>query len=46
MRFWQEYTVVNLLDAGKDAGWVAAMVLICVATFVVSSIFGKRAFRP
>ena len=42
MRVWDGYTVVNLLDAGKDAGWVVAMIVICVTTFAVSSIFVKR----
>jgi hypothetical protein len=38
MKFWQGYTVLSLLDAG----WVLAMALICISTFVVSSIFARR----
>lgn len=45
MRFWEGYTVLNLFDAGKNAGWVVAMVLICVTTFAVSSIFVNRGFK-
>ena len=41
MRVWEGYTVLNLLGAGKDAGWVVAMIVICVTTFAVSSIFVK-----
>jgi hypothetical protein len=32
-------------QGGKEAGWVAAIVLICVATFVVSSILARRTYR-
>ena len=42
MRGWEGYTVLDLLGAGKDAGWVVAMIVICVTTFAVSSIFVKR----
>ena len=41
MRAWEGYTVLNLLAAGKDAGWVVAMIVICVTTFAVSSLFAK-----
>ena len=39
MKFLGGYTVLDLLGAGKDAGWLVTMVLICVTTFAVSSIF-------
>jgi hypothetical protein len=42
MRIWQDYGVVNLVGAGKDAGWVIAMIVICITTFAVSSIFRTR----
>ena len=29
----------NLLGAARDAGWVVAMVLICVTTFAISAMF-------
>ena len=41
MKVWEGYAVPNLLGAGKDAGWVVAMIVICVTTFAVSSIFVK-----
>ena len=43
MRIWEGYTVLNLLGAGKDAGWVIAMIVICVATFALSSVVVKGA---
>ena len=42
MRGWEGYTVLNLLEAGKDAGWVVAIIVICITTFAFSSIFVKR----
>jgi hypothetical protein len=45
MRLWADYTVLNLLGAGKDAGWVVAMVLICVTTFTVSRVFVNPGFK-
>ena len=41
MRVRKGRTILNLLGAGKDAGWVAVMIVICVTTFAVSSIFVK-----
>ena len=41
MRVWG-HTIWNVLEAGKDAGWVVAVVLICIGTFAVSSVFIKR----
>jgi hypothetical protein len=43
MRVWG-HGILNVLEAGKDAGWVVAIVLICVGTFAVSSVFFKRGF--
>lgn len=45
MRLYTEYSVLKLLEASKDAGWVIAMVLICVTTFAVSSVFVNRGFK-
>jgi len=45
MRLWGTNAILNLLEAGKDAGWTGAMVLICVGTFAVSSMFVTRGFR-
>ena len=45
MRLWGTHAILNLLNAGKDAGWAGAMVLICVGTFAVSSMFVTRGFR-
>ena len=45
MKLWEGYTFLNLLVAGKDAGWVVAMVLICVCTFAVSSVFVRKHVR-
>jgi hypothetical protein len=45
MRLLEQYTLLNFLVAGKDAGWVVAMALICVSTFLVSSMFVKRDVR-
>jgi hypothetical protein len=45
MRFLGGYTVLNLFDAGKDAGWLVVIVLICLTTFAVSSIFVDRGFH-
>jgi hypothetical protein len=42
MRLWEGYSILNLLAAGKDAGWVIAIVLVCLTTFAVSSIFVKK----
>ena len=42
MRVWEGHTVLNLLRAGEDAGWVVAMIVIGFTIFVVSSIFVKR----
>jgi len=39
MRVWEGPTVLNLLRAGEDAGWVVAMIVIGFTTFAVSSIF-------
>ena len=36
MRVWEGQTVLNLLRAGEDAGWVVAMIVIVSTTFVVS----------
>ena len=44
MKVWEGHTILKLLQAGKDTGWVAAIVLICVITFAVSSMFVKRRF--
>ena len=44
MKFGPGYMLLNLLDIGKDAGWVVAIVLICLTTFVVSSVFVKQGF--
>ena len=44
MKFGPGYMLLNLLGIGKDAGWVVAIVLICLTTFVVSSIFVKQGF--
>jgi ABC-type Fe3+ transport system permease subunit len=44
MKVWEGRTISNLLEAGKDTGWVVAMVLICVCTFAVSSMFVKSGF--
>jgi len=41
MRVWEGHTVLNLLRAGEDAGWVVAMIVIVLTTFVVSPIFVK-----
>ena len=41
MRVWEGHTVLNLLRAGEDAGWVVAMIVIGFTTFVVSSTFVK-----
>jgi hypothetical protein len=45
MKLYAGYTVLKLLEASKDAGWVIAMVLICVTTFTLSSIFANRDFK-
>jgi len=45
MRVWESHTISNLLEAGKDTVWVIAIVLICVITFAVSSVFVKHGFR-
>jgi hypothetical protein len=45
MRLYPAYDVLKLLEASKDAGWVIAMVLICVTTFAVSSVFVNRGFK-
>jgi hypothetical protein len=37
--------LLRLLEIGKDAGWLAAMIVICVATFVVSSVFVNRRLK-
>jgi hypothetical protein len=42
MRIWHGYGIVDLVGAGKDAGWVIAMIVICITTFAVSSIFRTR----
>jgi hypothetical protein len=42
MRIVEGYTVLDVLTAGRDAGWVVAMIMICVTTFAVSSVFAKR----
>jgi hypothetical protein len=42
MRFWEGYSVLNLPAATKDAGWMVVMILICIVTFAVSSIFAAR----
>ena len=42
MRVWEGHTVLNLLRADEDGGWVVAMIVIGFTTFVVySSIFVK-----
>ena len=41
MRLWGTHAILNLLDAG----WTGAMVLICLGTFAVSSMFDTRGFR-
>jgi hypothetical protein len=41
MRVWEGHTVLNLLRAGEDAGWVVAMIVIGLPTFAASSIFVK-----
>ena len=41
LRVWESSTVLNLLGASKDAGWVVAMIVICVTTFALSSVFVK-----
>ena len=41
MRVWEGYTILNLLQNGKDAEWVVAIIVICITTFAVSSIFVK-----
>jgi len=49
MKLLQGYTVVSLLGASRDAGWVVTMILICVATFTISSIFAiclSHSLRP
>jgi hypothetical protein len=38
MRLW-EGDLLSLPGTGKEAGWLVIMVLICLATFAVSSIF-------
>ena len=44
MRVWEGHTILNLLETGKDAGWVVAIVLISLITFALSSMFVKRRF--
>jgi hypothetical protein len=36
------HTFISLLGAGKDAGWAIAMIVICITTFAVSSVFARR----
>jgi hypothetical protein len=42
MRIWDGHTIISFLEAGRDAGWAIAMVVICITTFAVSSLFVKR----
>jgi hypothetical protein len=44
MKVWEAHTILKLLEAGKDTGWAVAIVLICLITFAVSSMFVKRRF--
>ena len=51
LRVWESSTVLNLLGASKDSGWVVAMIVICVTTFALSSVFVKgvsfaKSLRP
>jgi hypothetical protein len=43
IRVWGGHTVLNLLRAAEDAGWIVAIVVIVFTTFAVSSIFVKGA---
>src|SRR5437870_6578543 len=51
LRVWESSTVLNLLGASKDAGWVVAMIVICITTFALSTVFVKvfsfaKSLRP
>ena len=41
MKTWDDYTALALAGAAKDAGWIIAMIAICLATFTVSSVLVK-----
>ena len=44
-KWWGSFGILKLLETGKDAGWMVAVILICLATFAISSVFVNRGFR-
>lgn len=39
-------TLFDVLAIARDAGWIVAMVLICVATSAAASLFVKGRWKP